>query len=195
MDKDAAVVALIAQQKIYEELRYQCGMFEEGSVKFVLMPGKYYIGDPCYVLSDDRDGEKRDVYLSLCDEFYRGPHTMRSNFAVYSPHPVYSYRPIIAGHTAYGDGGYTGSDNFCYSVDAGIIGIVPIELCARDEDYWKNLGTTFEATGLVTFTYEARGKFRIEYDDVVLTIDTVYEDLEDLEDEFEEENNIDIDQD
>ena len=43
-------------------------------------------------------------------------------------HFEYMGHPIFVHSTAYGDGSYEGSDGRSYSVDAGIIGAIPVEL-------------------------------------------------------------------
>lgn len=84
--------------------------------------GKYYIGDPCYVLGDE-------IYDTVVGDggegfFTNGTHTI----GFFS--------------TAYGDGCYRGTNGETYGVDAGIIGIVPAELMKRGSESWGTL--TFE---------------------------------------------------
>lgn len=84
--------------------------------------GKYYIGDPCYVVSDDN-------WHNLLEEtdYFRNEEQSYRGFR------------ILAGDTAYGDGTY--SDNYGreYPVDAGLIGIMPIDVIDNDKyDLTKN---------------------------------------------------------
>lgn len=76
----------------------------------------FYVGDICYALPPDvYDG----VYGK--NNFAPGVYdTDDGSFAV--------------GDTAYGDGSYMGEDDCEYYVDAGNIGIVPIELLHCEED-------------------------------------------------------------
>lgn len=70
-------------------------------------PGKYFIGDICYALPDEKYDKVWGDKYNYAEGFYD-----TEGFAV-------------AG-TAIGDGLYTGSDNVKYSVDAGVIGITNI---------------------------------------------------------------------
>lgn len=73
--------------------------------------GKYYLGDPCYTVPT----ELWDELLDSCDCFN------------YETGKVNGYT-VYAFGTAYGDGVYLGSDGHEYPVDAGLIGLVPVEL-------------------------------------------------------------------
>lgn len=77
-----------------------------------LPPGDYYIGDPCYVMATDHD--KWIDILEACD-YFQEPYTDKGQTAVaFSP--------------AWGDGVYLDQDGREYSVDAGLIGAVPVSL-------------------------------------------------------------------
>lgn len=92
----------------------------------------FYIGDICYVLSDDvyngvwgKIGQYQDGEYATDDGY---------KFAMAS--------------TAYGDGCYDDDNDNVYSVDAGVIGIVPFELVANwDKAQW---GAVFEGGGEAT---------------------------------------------
>ena len=75
----------------------------------------FYIGDICYVL-DDRlyHGVWGDQH-GFVDGTFKDPDT--------------GLEVAVAG-TAYGDGRYLGSDGAEFPVDAGVIGLVPLELAA-----------------------------------------------------------------
>lgn len=75
-------------------------------------PGEYYIGDPCYVTTNE-DWED----WCLTQNFKEGIvcETKTGNkWAIFSTH--------------YGDGIYEGTNEFLYHVDAGCIGIVPASM-------------------------------------------------------------------
>lgn len=76
--------------------------------------GKYYVGDLCYVISDDNWDKLLDETNYLEDE----------NIS-------YKGFPIWCNNTAYGDGSFKDNKGRNYSVDAGIIGVMPVE--AMDE--------------------------------------------------------------
>ncbi len=92
-------------------------VIERNSFKTTLDADDYYIGDLCYVFSNDMyDG----IFgaTSYSSGIYKENNTDRV-FAVAS--------------TAYGDGEYDGSDGNKFAVDAGIIGICSKDLMAKDD--------------------------------------------------------------
>ena len=126
----------------------------------------FYVGDICYVLNDDiYYGIWRDVH-DFDDGCHEVPGTGLS-FAV--------------GSTAYGDGCYKDEHNNVYGVDAGVIGIVPLELCGKG----TSGGSVFDTPGDATFEmYEGKFSFMLP-GRVEVNIDTGYED--DYEDEEDED--------
>ena len=90
--------------------------------------GKYVIGDPCYTVPND-DWE---TLLQSCDYFNR-PVGISGGFEV------------LAFPTAYGDGVYRDQKGRAFPVDAGLIGLVPVEYAQVTED-------RFYPTHTVTFT-------------------------------------------
>ena len=78
----------------------------------------FYVGDVCYALNDD-------IYYGIwgkwgyCDGKYSTP----DGFAF-----------VVAG-TAYGDGEYVDKAGRLYGVDAGVIGLVPLELVKPEYDF------------------------------------------------------------
>lgn len=79
--------------------------------------GKYVIGDPCYTVPDD-DWIK---LLESCEYFNR-------------PVGISGGYEVLAFPTAYGDGVYRDQRGNVYPVDAGLIGLVPVEYAQIDED-------------------------------------------------------------
>jgi hypothetical protein len=87
----------------------------------ITMPaGEYWVGDPCYAVPNDRWME----WLNAAD-FLRQP-TPRYLLAELDGYPV------LGIGTAYGDGCYPGSDGSAYPVDAGLLGVVPVEVADSD---------------------------------------------------------------
>lgn len=83
----------------------------------VLVPaGKYFLGDPCYSVPSHLWMD----LLSSAEFFYTNPIG-----TVSTPAGTFS---VLAFGTAYGDGLYRGSDGYSYPVDAGLIGLTPVEL-------------------------------------------------------------------
>lgn len=85
--------------------------------RYTAPPGKYYIGDLCYVLGDD-------VYDKVFGEQgYEG--------GLYKQEGTANF--FLVDNTAYGDGLYIGSDRREFAVDAGIIGITPASCMAKND--------------------------------------------------------------
>lgn len=101
--------------------------------------GRYYIGDLCYVMSDDEWDEFCSITIKR-DECLDGEFSLRDGrrFATYG--------------TKWGDGEYQDNYGNSYSVDAGLIGCIRVE-DIRAEKYAniERLGAIHEfATDFVT---------------------------------------------
>lgn len=103
--------------------------------------GKYYIGDPCYIFSKSWD--------KLIEE---------NNFLKPSVFIIDGHKCAI-GSTAYGDGIYEDNFGYDYYVDAGLIGILPIELLKLDEVY--NEANIEEQPGLSVVEFSKDFKVKI----------------------------------
>ena len=84
-------------------------------VEVIVPEGSYVIGDPCYAVPD-KDWD--DLLLS-CNYFNNPIGTVKDGIQKFS---------VLAFGTKWGDGCYRGSDGNEYPVDAGLIGLVPIEM-------------------------------------------------------------------
>ena len=97
-----------------------------------LPAGKYWIGDPCYVLGRGKHEDWIDV-LNKTNYFDGDVYTIRGS--------------KLWGHgTAYGDGTYTDKEGREYGVDAGILSVIPWKL-VEDKKKADTLGhvVTFDA--------------------------------------------------
>jgi hypothetical protein len=75
------------------------------------MKTKYYIGDLCYVMSEE--------WEDVCDAFYSG-----------DDEPLYELkdgRTFFMLNTAYGDGQYNDQNGLPYAVDSGSIGAIKVD--------------------------------------------------------------------
>jgi hypothetical protein len=73
--------------------------------------GRYYVGDLCYVVEDEN-------WIPLLEE---------TNY-LEGENIKYKNRSIFSARTAYGDGVYIDNYGHEYAVDAGIIGIMPMDI-------------------------------------------------------------------
>lgn len=78
----------------------------------MLRPGKYWIGDLCYVM--------HDVWDEFCNK------TIVNNTCIYGEMEV-AGKFIAQYGTMYGDGCYHDEDGHEYGVDAGLIGCIRVE--------------------------------------------------------------------
>jgi hypothetical protein len=112
-----------------------------------LPAGTYYIGDPCYVIAEDK-------WSDFCDASFVGgaaPHHASQAVTEFCGYPMY------ANSTDSGDGCYLGSDGRLYGVDGGMLSVVPIELVS-DMSEAKRLGSIVEFTHPFMAYYE-KGTF------------------------------------
>ena len=112
-----------------------------------LKAGDYYIGDLCYVLSDEDYDALLEIIISS------------NKMALWEGE--FKGFPVFVAPTAYGDGVYTDNDGDEYFVDSGTIGIVPEELI--DSNNRADLGNIIEF----------RTDFEVSYDDGTFKFDDV----------------------
>lgn len=88
----------------------------------VVMPaGEYWVGDPCYSVPNDRWME----WLEAAD--YENERTILL--------AELSEKPVLGINTAYGDGEYMDESGNSYPVDAGLIGLTPVELATESAPF------------------------------------------------------------
>lgn len=102
-------------------------------------PGVYYVGDPCYVLSDD-------IY-----DTWWGEKTGYASGVIETPKGTF-----LVANTEYGDGTYRDEDGTRYPVDSGTLALVPWDMCDTMETHQDVSGD-----GRVV-TFQHRGCFRCE---------------------------------
>lgn len=149
--------------------------------------GKIFIGDICYALNKDIYnkvwGEENDYEDGTYEAVNKSNE--KFSFAVYG--------------TKYGDGTYDGSDGKKYSVDAGVLGMVPIELWEDnlDENELNELGTVIN-TEKVLLDFDDNNEFYFSFHDNErnlsdsISIPTAGFDDEDEEDAWGDEEDWDI---
>lgn len=128
---------------------------------YTMKPGKYYIGDICYFMDDKLYDEVWGTQFGFSDGHYQKADG--TGF-------------IVMG-TAYGDGHYNGSNGVGYGVDAGVIGLVSLELGSGPEDEKietaRSMGSYHEFTEPVSLKQDVeRGLFEFSSGKWSLRIDT-----------------------
>lgn len=141
------------------------GVIVHSNDKVTVPPGEYYLGDPCYSI-----GEDRDKWIDLCDKWYIAENK-GSNPVAQSGDSF-----VLAFNTAYGDGSYPGSDGKYYCVDAGIIGLVPVEIADKGTDLVTKI--TFTEPTVCTSENGV-----LTFGSVVIDTDPSYDDEEDEEED------------
>jgi hypothetical protein len=117
----------------------------------VLVPaGQYVIGDPCYAVPD------KDwlPLLETCNYFNSPIGYVKDGLQKF---------PVLAFGTKWGDGCYLGTDGNEYGVDAGLLGLVPVELV---EDLSEHVVVSFARDTLCID--DGSGKLKFGH----ITIDT-----------------------
>lgn len=103
-------------EEVYSEPGQEQQLNEETVGEKITSPsGKFWIGDPCYVLSDD-------VYYGVWDDKY--------NFED-GKIDVDDKLSFLVHGTAYGDGSYQGTNGAEYGVDSGTLAVIPMDLVAK----------------------------------------------------------------
>lgn len=118
-----------------------------------LAAGKYYVGDPCYVLNETQ-----------YDEFLNLVHCGRPGGMIEGEFNFASGQRFAIYNTYHGDGQYDGSNGFKYPVDAGCLSVIPVEACdgkkleesladelGHIEDFGKTFETKGESDGTIVF--------------------------------------------
>jgi len=96
---------------------------EQKDLHVVVPAGKYVLGDPCYSVPD----EDWETLLHSCDYFNKPIGTVGDV-------------QVLAFQTMYGDGEYEDSRGNKHSVDAGLIGLVPLEYADLTQINWGDEG-------------------------------------------------------
>lgn len=117
------------------------------SVDVVVPAGKYVLGDPCYAVPD----ENWDELLESCNYFENPVGYIRLD----DLHMNKTF--ILAFPTRWGDGYYLGSNGMNYPVDAGLIGLVPVDIAKDLESHYQNIVTFTKDT---ICSYNGSGKLR-----------------------------------
>lgn len=100
----------------------------------ILPKGTYYIGDPCYVVDESKWGDLLDATNFFGIEADKKTGLRKNDF-------IYNGKLCWAHSTYYGDGSYKDNENKKYSVDAGLISIMPIESTDVNGDGLGNIYT------------------------------------------------------
>ena len=130
-------------------------------VEVIVPKGSYVIGDPCYAVPSHLWNE----LLNSCNCFENPIGYIKNGGQKF---------PVLAFGTKWGDGCYRGTDGREYGVDAGLIGLVPLNVV---EDLSEHEVVNFSKDTLCID--DGSGKLKFGH----ITIDT------DPEDEPEEDEN------
>ena len=120
------------------QIRQKIEERKEGRSESVIMPaGRYIMGDPCYCFSHDTES-----WRNLCNQAHAGEEWENYGSArklehiervkkMGSKEPVEYVHHILWVSTKWGDGGYDDQFGHTYFVDAGLLGLVPVD-CVED---------------------------------------------------------------
>jgi len=149
-----------------------------------LPAGKYWIGDPCYVLSHDDSKFNWGEFCSFC---FKDDSTGRKNEGIVTHQGItFAYFG-----TAHGDGCYNDQYGNEYGVDAGMIGC--IHVASVIDKNGLGLGTVHEFNEPFTASYDEYDKGTIRFGHISIPTDGCdedeYEDRYDFEDDENDEEN------
>lgn len=104
-------------------------------------PGDYWVGDNCYAVPNERWMEWLEAAnYESADRF------LLAELSLPDHAPGWGEQfSVAAVHTAYGDGTYFDQEGRGYPVDAGMIGVVPVEI-ATEEPGWGSHLITFDTS-------------------------------------------------
>jgi len=124
--------------------------------EYLFKSGKYYIGDPCYVISSD---SARMIYAKAD-----------------ATQQLFSYmgHKFFCAYTKYGDGSYYDNNRKEYAVDSCKLGIIPIaiiEFEKRNIDNMVNcdLGHIYDFKDDFVVSIDGNGRFM--FNDIVIETD------------------------
>lgn len=129
--------------------------------KVTLKKGKYWVGDPCYIFSDD-------AWTELCNQMFGNRNNTEfddSNHVrvVEVKFENKNFTCYLFG-TAYGDGSYpfkfNGKFKDTLGVDAGMLSVIPIELTNI-----KNWGESKNSGTIITLNKDVIGKMYVNNGD------------------------------
>lgn len=147
----------------YEEQQKEHDRFLESLDRnVVLPPGKYWIGDPCYFVDDYVTSDKglpswSDVLQATLysgegnDEWFG-----HGKISVVHPTSEKKEGFVLCASTIHGDGGYIGSNDFEYGVDAGLLGAFDADCATAPLEECQRLGTLFVAEEPLEVSYTRR---------------------------------------
>jgi hypothetical protein len=139
-----------------------------------MKPGKYYVGDLCYVLGDTRWDE-------ICELTIDGHKCLEGQFITKDGLMFVMYG------TAYGDGSYYDEQGREYSVDSGTIGCVAIEDLSEVElkksNEIKGLGNIIDFPK--EFQCKKIGRNILVFGHIEIDTDPPYEGQEEQEEDYQ----------
>lgn len=143
-------------------------------------PGKYYVGDLCYVLGDRWD-EFCELTIKPSD---KGMECLDGGFIMKDGTRFWQHC------TMYGDGTYRDTQGRKYAVDAGLIGVVSVDQIDKEPSYLEG-GQIIEFKNSFE-PYYKEGVFHIGYshfhaDGVVINTSGSNEPMYDEDEEYEDE--------
>ena len=101
---------------------------------FEFPPGEYYIGDLCYVVSNE------SIWDKMAAQRFVSNYTRDDVNGVFRLSTGWTWAEFC---TAYGDGCYVDNEGRAYSVDSGGIGCISKDKCADKYNHITDLGHFF----------------------------------------------------
>lgn len=148
--------------------------------------GSYVLGDPCYSFPDYDEWME---LLESCKYFNDPIGTIRRSPKEGTFNVMETFN-VVAFSTRWGDGRYRGTDGNSYAVDAGLIGLVPVEALRSDADSWRD-----DLCTVVTFDKPTKcgtdGEGKLRFGHITIDTDPTDDDEEDEDEDEAEAQRID----
>jgi hypothetical protein len=144
---------------------------ESESVYGTMPPGKYWIGDLCYVM--------HDKWEDFCAQTISGYEVLNGQFTV-------DGATIVTMSTKYGDGNYQDNKGNNYPVDAGLIGAIKVD-DITDPDARLDLGNVIQ--------FDSQWSFSEDDGTLIFGNVKIYTGDQDEDDYYEEEYGEEDDED
>ncbi len=128
----------------------------------IFKAGRYYVGDPCYIIPDDLWSEFCDK-VSAFDGCLGTDEMIEGGFGF-----EFHGEQVWCANTKYGDGGYYDQHNREYDVATGLIGVVPDSFVVPEpgDKATETSGTMVDGGHIIVF----KNDFSVERDDGVIHI-------------------------
>lgn len=129
----------------------------DADIENVMPPGRYYVGDLCYVIED--------AWHEVCSLMFQYNHSTKQEENHEGQFTLKDGRTFVIYGTRYGDGTYHSNVGTEHSVDAGVIGAMLEKDCDKKYEHIAELGAFIDFHE--PWTHSGGGGDRQNWDGVI----------------------------